>query len=171
MSEQATAASQADARGPDHGDWAWGDEGAAIPPDAGKQQLESMKEAFFAGAQHLFASIMGILEDGEEPTPADLKRLDLIDGELKTFIAEFERRFSLFAGSTSHQPGGLYREPATVDLISDQPGWIRYQGFNSPASLGPPALAAGRLISELIQASGPGTSWRVSPGARGGSAR
>ena len=34
MSEQATAASQADASGPDHGDWAWGDEGAAIPPDA-----------------------------------------------------------------------------------------------------------------------------------------
>ena len=31
---QAAEAQQADVRRPDHGDWAWGDEGAAIPPDA-----------------------------------------------------------------------------------------------------------------------------------------
>ncbi len=86
-------------------------------------------------------------------------------------IAEFERRFRTFSNTTTREPAGLYREPATVDLISDQPGWIKYQGYNSAASLGPPALAVGKLISDLVESSGPGVSWQVAPGARGGSAR
>ena len=68
---------------------------AAIPPEAGKQQLESMREAFFAGAQHLFASIMVGLDDDTEPTLNDLKRMDNIDVELKTFIAVFEKKHGL----------------------------------------------------------------------------
>lgn len=63
---------------------------AAIPLDAPAVQLNEMRMAFFAGAQHLFSSIMTILEPGEEPTDNDMSRLDQIDAELKRFIADFE---------------------------------------------------------------------------------
>lgn len=65
----------------------------AMAPDAPASQLIEMRMAFFAGAQHLFGTIMNILEPGAEPTDADLRRMDLIDAELKRFIAEFEARF------------------------------------------------------------------------------
>jgi len=65
---------------------------ACIPSDAPQIQLEEMRNAFFAGAQHLFASLMSIMDPGKEPTDADLKRMDLIDTELKTFLADFQRR-------------------------------------------------------------------------------
>jgi hypothetical protein len=60
--------------------------------DAPKQQLDEMRNAFFAGAQHLFASIMAILDPGSEPTDKDLERMDLIDRELKAFINDFTIR-------------------------------------------------------------------------------
>lgn len=60
-----------------------------IPADAPQIQLDEMRNAFFAGAQHLFGSIMGILDPGAEPTENDLKRLDLIDKELREFISQF----------------------------------------------------------------------------------
>src|SRR5690606_29496803 len=47
-----------------------------------KDQLDQLRSAFFAGAQHLFGSIMGILDPGEEPTERDLRRMDLINHEL-----------------------------------------------------------------------------------------
>ena len=68
---------------------------AAIPDDAGKVQLEEMRNVFFAGAQHLFSSILTILEEGEEPTDADLKRMDLIQTELDGFIRDFTRRHGM----------------------------------------------------------------------------
>jgi len=60
--------------------------------DAPKVQLEEMRNAFFAGAQHLFSSIMTILEPDAEPTKKDLERMDLIDKELRTFINDFTIR-------------------------------------------------------------------------------
>lgn len=65
---------------------------AAVPLDAPAIQLEEMRNAFFAGAQHLFSSIMTILEPGEEPTEADLRRLYLINDELQWFIKDFSAR-------------------------------------------------------------------------------
>jgi hypothetical protein len=65
---------------------------AAVPLDAPAIQLEEMRNAFFAGAQHLFGSIMTILDPGEEPTEADMKRLDLIQEELQGFINDFQAR-------------------------------------------------------------------------------
>jgi hypothetical protein len=44
------------------------------------------------GAHHLFTSIMTILEPGTEPTAKDLKRMDLIDKELRGFRGELEAR-------------------------------------------------------------------------------
>lgn len=65
---------------------------AAVPQDAPPIQIDEMRNAFFAGAQHLFGSIMSILEEGAEPTEKDLQRMDLIDKELKGFIADFSKR-------------------------------------------------------------------------------
>lgn len=73
---------------------------AAIPEDAGKTQLEEMRNAFFAGAQHLFGSIMGILDEDREPTEADLRRMSLISAELETFIRDFSRRHKMPGSQT-----------------------------------------------------------------------
>lgn len=65
---------------------------AAIPDNAPKVQLDEMRMAFFAGAQHLFGSIMSILDPGDEPTDDDMRRMDLIAKELDAFIADFKMR-------------------------------------------------------------------------------
>jgi hypothetical protein len=63
---------------------------AAIPMHAPKAQLEEMRSVFFAGAQHLFSSIMTILDPGQEPTDADLARMGQIAEELERFIRAYE---------------------------------------------------------------------------------
>jgi hypothetical protein len=63
--------------------------------DAPKIQLEEMRGAFFAGAQHLFASIMSTLDPDAEPTEKDLERMDKIHRELETFIADYSKRHNL----------------------------------------------------------------------------
>jgi hypothetical protein len=70
----------------------------AIPLNAPAVQLEEMRMAFMVGAQHLFASIMTILEPGEMETEADLTRLDLISKELEAFGQELKLRIRKPAG-------------------------------------------------------------------------
>jgi hypothetical protein len=60
--------------------------------DAPAIQLEEMRNAFFAGAQHLFSSILTIMDEDREPTPADLLMMDHIQRELDGFIADFAKR-------------------------------------------------------------------------------
>jgi len=67
----------------------------AIPATASETQIKEMRKAFFAGAQHLFASIMGILEDGHEATENDLNRLTQIDSELRHFVSELKEETML----------------------------------------------------------------------------
>lgn len=62
-----------------------------LAPDAPAHQAKALRYAFMAGAQHVFASIMSVLEAGEEPTDADLRRMDLIATELATFYEEVQR--------------------------------------------------------------------------------
>src|SRR3954462_7030772 len=57
--------------------------------DATEKQYEMLRQAFFAGAQHLFASIMTTLEPGEV-TEADLSRIHAINEELEKFIEDFK---------------------------------------------------------------------------------
>lgn len=64
-----------------------------FPDGAGAQQLESMRQAFFAGAQHLFGSIMHALEEGDDATESDMKRMDNIHHELTAFIEDFQKRY------------------------------------------------------------------------------
>jgi len=72
---------------------------AAVPKDAPDIQLNEMRAAFFAGAAHLFSSIMTILDPGEEPTEKDLDRLSLIKSELYLFIADFQMKHIPTEGS------------------------------------------------------------------------
>lgn len=61
-----------------------------IPPSAGGDQVNDMRIAFMAGAQHLFGSILSFLDPGEDITDADLSRMDQVNAELATFAAELE---------------------------------------------------------------------------------
>lgn len=68
----------------------------AFPRDTPTAGLEQHKATFFAGALHLFGSIMavdGIMEPGGEPTEADERRMDSIGKELQRFSVEFQRRY------------------------------------------------------------------------------
>lgn len=60
-----------------------------IPKEAGPVQRAESRKAFFAGAQHLFRMLTGeLLEEDEEPTDNDLKRIALIAAELDKFAHE-----------------------------------------------------------------------------------
>lgn len=65
---------------------------AAIPLDAPAVQLDEMRTAFFAGAQHLFGSIMTVMDPGTKPTEKDVERISSIARELRGFIADFKLR-------------------------------------------------------------------------------
>lgn len=56
-----------------------------MPKDAPAIQIQEMQKAFFAGAQHLWGSIMTGLDPDAEPTPEDERRMELIDAELQAF--------------------------------------------------------------------------------------
>lgn len=61
-----------------------------IAENASDIQISEMRNSFFAGAQHLYASIMSVLEPGSEPTDKDLDRMRLIDNELREFITAYK---------------------------------------------------------------------------------
>lgn len=71
----------------------------AMAPDAPQIQVDEMRMAFFAGAQHLHGTMMRVFDPGDEPTAADLKKMDQIDDELQRFIRDFNARFLPTKGS------------------------------------------------------------------------
>lgn len=54
-----------------------------VPATATAEEIENAKLIFMAGAQHLFGSIIAIMDQDREPTDRDLARMDAIDQELK----------------------------------------------------------------------------------------
>jgi hypothetical protein len=62
----------------------------AIPLNAPANQLHEMRLAFMAGAQHLFASMIGMLDPEPTETLDDMRRMDLIHQELDAFRGELE---------------------------------------------------------------------------------
>jgi len=66
---------------------------AVMNPNAGTDQIIETRRAFFAGAQHLFASIMSVLEPGSEPTNNDMHRITQIHEELNRFIVELKSKY------------------------------------------------------------------------------
>lgn len=69
-----------------------------IPQDASQVQLDEMRMAFFAGAQHLYGSIMNMFDPGTEETPTDLRRMEQIDKELSKFVEELKLRTAKAGG-------------------------------------------------------------------------
>lgn len=58
--------------------------------DAPAFQVSEMRKAFFSGAQHLFACIINTLDEGSEPTEADMRRIELIHAELELWVASMK---------------------------------------------------------------------------------
>jgi len=63
-----------------------------IPQQAPAQQIDEMRIAFMAGAQHLFGSIMTMLDPEDEPTDDDMQRMNLIHKELEAFANELQNK-------------------------------------------------------------------------------
>lgn len=73
--------------------------GQAMSPNAPADQVREMRMAFFAGAQHLFGSIMQVLDPEAEPTAADMLRMSKIADELQGFIDDFQKHHLPTEGS------------------------------------------------------------------------
>jgi hypothetical protein len=59
-----------------------------LPPELPADQSVQMRKAFFLGAQHLYASMIGIMDADREPTEKDIQRMGLIHTELEAFRIE-----------------------------------------------------------------------------------
>lgn len=64
---------------------------ALVLQDAPEIQIREMRKAFFAGAQHLFTSLMQVMDDGNEPTPDDLRRMEMVSVELEAYTDALKR--------------------------------------------------------------------------------
>lgn len=71
----------------------------AMSPRAPDVQVRECRMAWFAGAQHLFSSIMNVLDPGTEPTEADMERMSKIGAELDAFVDELKLRVATPEGN------------------------------------------------------------------------
>jgi len=78
-----------------------------VPADASDVQVDEMRLAFFAGADHLFTSMMSMLDPGEDPTTADLTRMDKMHAELAQFRDSLRERVE-----QAGRPPSTLRPPA-----------------------------------------------------------
>lgn len=62
-----------------------------LMPDTPDYQVDALRMAFMAGAQHTFTSFLTMLDPGEDPTDADMARMDKIQAELDAFEKELRR--------------------------------------------------------------------------------
>jgi hypothetical protein len=67
---------------------------AVYPNGMSKEQIQEVKAAFFAGALHLYNSMMCGLDAGKEETPDDLRRMELIHNELDKFGREYALKYT-----------------------------------------------------------------------------
>lgn len=58
-----------------------------VPASAPDYDVQMLRRAFFAGAQHLYASIMRVMDDDREPTANDMAIMARIDKELGEWAA------------------------------------------------------------------------------------
>ena len=65
---------------------------ATANPSIPVQDLRQWRDAYFAGAQHLWAGVFEVLDEAREPTDRDLRRMELIAHELETWRADINAR-------------------------------------------------------------------------------
>jgi hypothetical protein len=70
-----------------------------VPPSVCAAQLDALRLAYLCGAQHLFASMITMLDPGTDETEADLGRMDLIAQEVEAITQELQLRAARSAGS------------------------------------------------------------------------
>lgn len=68
---------------------------AALPLDMGADELAKVRDAFMAGAQHTFGSIMVVLDPLRPPNGNEVGRVTNIARELKTFMSDFTKHNNL----------------------------------------------------------------------------
>lgn len=68
---------------------------AAVPPSAGERQVNDMRDMFFAGAQHVWVSVLRMVSAGEDITADDERRMANIQRELDAFFTDFAQRHHL----------------------------------------------------------------------------
>ena len=71
----------------------------AIAKDAHQVQVDEMRFAFMAGAQHLWGSMMNFLDPGQDETPDDLQRMQSIQDELDRWGQKIRLRIEQTKGS------------------------------------------------------------------------
>lgn len=64
----------------------------AMHKDAPPDQIREMRMAFYAGSQHIFSSLMVLVDPGHEVTDADMMMMEGIQKELDDFLTEFSAR-------------------------------------------------------------------------------
>ena len=71
----------------------------AISQNAPQIQVDEMRLAFMAGAEHVWSSMMSMLDPGSEETPADMRRMDMIQRELDEWRGKLSQRVDPAKGS------------------------------------------------------------------------
>lgn len=59
--------------------------------NASDTQKAEMRKAFYAGAQHVFASLVNHFEEGTEPTENDLNRMTMLHDELSAWAEGLQK--------------------------------------------------------------------------------
>lgn len=118
--------------------------------NAPAQQLREMRLAFLGGAQHLFSSIMTVLDPSSEPTDADLKRMHLISDELAAaeheLVASYAVKQKAAAAATEKQTLG--DAPIEADYREMMNSMAQYldRFFNGPAPDAPGGRKTGFVL-------------------------
>lgn len=52
---------------------------------------EKLRQAYFMGAQHVFASMINMVEEGDEITDKDMRRMEFLQIELQAWEAAYKK--------------------------------------------------------------------------------
>lgn len=63
-----------------------------VPADASETQVRETRQAFYAGASIIFTGMIHIMDGGDEPTDADMKRMMDIQLEIDAFGQQLDKR-------------------------------------------------------------------------------
>lgn len=70
-----------------------------MPADAPPEAIESARTVFMAGAQHLWGCMFGMVDESDDASPDDMRRMTLVNNELETWYAQFEKQLAAGAGT------------------------------------------------------------------------